>query len=99
MKRIEIGTILSYSWGYEQTNVDFFQVVKVTAKTVQIREIDKKTEYDNNLRGINLPKINSFKGEPMRKKVNVDGDKEYINMDHGIAKVWNGKKQNISYYA
>lgn len=36
------GDILSCSWGYDQTRVDFYQVVKVTAKTVTVREIAKR---------------------------------------------------------
>ena len=40
---MEIGTILVNRWGYEQTNVDFFQVIKVTEKTVVIRQIAKET--------------------------------------------------------
>ena len=39
---MEIGTILVNRWGYEQTNVDFFQVIKVTEKTVVIRQIAKE---------------------------------------------------------
>ena len=40
--KMEIGTILVNRWGYDQTNVDFFQVIKVTEKTVVIRQIAKE---------------------------------------------------------
>ena len=33
------GTILYASWGYDQTNVDFYQVTARTDKTVTFREI------------------------------------------------------------
>jgi len=33
------GTVLSYSWGYDQTNVNYFQVVKRSGLTVTIRAI------------------------------------------------------------
>src|SRR4030067_498516 len=35
----KVGDILSCSWGYDQTNVDFYQVVKVSGKCVYIQEI------------------------------------------------------------
>lgn len=37
---VKVGDIFSMSWGYEQTNVDFFQVVKVCGETsVRVREV------------------------------------------------------------
>lgn len=33
------GTILISEWGWEQTNVDFYQIVRSTAKSVWIRPI------------------------------------------------------------
>ena len=35
----KIGDILVMSWGYEQTNLDFFQVVAVTEKSVRLVEV------------------------------------------------------------
>jgi hypothetical protein len=34
-----IGTIWATSWGYDQTNVEFFQVIRETEKSVWVREI------------------------------------------------------------
>jgi hypothetical protein len=39
---LKIGDILYSSWGYDQTNVDFYEVVSVTAKSVGIRKIHSK---------------------------------------------------------
>lgn len=36
---ITAGEILYSSWGYEQTNVEFYEVIAVTEKTVTFREI------------------------------------------------------------
>ena len=41
---IKIGTIFECDWGYDQTNVDFYQVVRRTAKSVWIREINHTSE-------------------------------------------------------
>ena len=34
-----VGDIIYNSWGYEQTNIEFYQVIKVTAKCIKVREI------------------------------------------------------------
>jgi len=34
-----IGDIVYNSWGYEQTNVEFYQVIKMTEKTIIVQEI------------------------------------------------------------
>lgn len=43
---ITIGTILFGSWGYNQTNVDFWQVVELTpsGKSVRIRKVGKRQD-------------------------------------------------------
>jgi hypothetical protein len=38
-----IGDIISNSWGYDQTNVDFYQVVEVGPKSVKLRSIGCKS--------------------------------------------------------
>lgn len=43
----EVGTIFYTSWGYEQTNVDFYEVIHSTAKMVTVRELEKATAEDN----------------------------------------------------
>lgn len=39
---VEVGQIFHYSWGYEQTNCEFFQVVAVKGKTATLRAIGAK---------------------------------------------------------
>lgn len=55
-----VGDILYSSWGYDQTNIDFYQVVKVTAKTITVKEISYKSEYDSSMSGYKVPVKNSF---------------------------------------
>lgn len=45
----EIGDILVNSWGYEQTNTDFYQVIKLTKKGVYIKEIAHRLESEEGL--------------------------------------------------
>ncbi len=46
MNDIQIGDLFSSSWGYDQTNVDFYEVVRKTAKMIELREIGSRIEAD-----------------------------------------------------
>ncbi|MCJ7743522.1 MAG: hypothetical protein MUO99_03065 [Dehalococcoidales bacterium] len=39
----KVGDILHHSWGYDQTNCDFYQVVEVKKASVVLRKIGTKT--------------------------------------------------------
>lgn len=39
---VQQGDIFSMTWGYDQTNVDFFQVIGVTEKSCKVREVKPK---------------------------------------------------------
>jgi len=59
------GDILYASWGYEQTNVDFYQIVAVTERTVTFREVTQRS-VDSDARlysGTCVPVKDSFKDE------------------------------------
>ena len=42
MDDIEIGTIFCASWGYDQSNVDFYKVIRKTASMVEVVEVGQK---------------------------------------------------------
>lgn len=44
---VEIGTYFERSWGYDQTNVDFYKVVGLTPKGVRVQEWSNATVDDN----------------------------------------------------
>ena len=45
---VKVGDIFSASWGYEQTNVDFFQVIALVGKTsVRVREVYPRMIEEN----------------------------------------------------
>ena len=98
---IKIGDIFYNSWGYDQTNIDFFQVVSVTAKTVSIREIRGNiTEYNaHNMTGHTEAKKDCFCGETIRKTPFFSHGSWYLNMEFGVCSPWDGKPKNFSCYA
>jgi hypothetical protein len=60
------GDIFRSSWGYEQTNIDYYEVVEVRGKHLIVRELlqgRKETEW---CQGKCVPLPGEYKGEPFR---------------------------------
>lgn len=56
----KVGDILRCSWGYDQTNVDWYQVIAVTKASVKIRAIASKLVEDNGSTTLVAPCKGSF---------------------------------------
>lgn len=101
IKRLEPGTILRSSWGYEQTNVDFYQVIRRTAKCVTIRRIRSATaEFSGAMAGKCIPLPNEYNGQPERKKILETGGDEFVRIEsYAYAHIWNGLPADFTSYA
>ncbi len=72
---LKVGDVLRSSWGYDQTNVDYYQVLRVIGKSmVEIQEIASDGYEDSEfaMQGQVVPMVGKFKGKPMRKR--ADGN-------------------------
>lgn len=99
---ITAGDIFYHSWGYEQTNIDYYQVIKTTKKTITVRRIKGKTEkYDGyNMTGLVNPfKDNFVNDEEIKKTPYLLNDKWYINFEYGVGCRWEGEAMRFSSYA
>lgn len=69
----EVGNVLYNSWGYDQTNIDFYQIVEVKEKSIKIQPIHSlRVPNSEGFMCCNVkPAVNDFKGEPILKKVIV----------------------------
>jgi hypothetical protein len=67
----EVGSIFYNSWGYEQTNISFYQVIEVKSKSIMIQKIAKSfVEGSEGFMCANVkPVENAFIGEPILKRV------------------------------
>ena len=108
---VKIGDIFSYSWGYEQTNINYFQVVALKGeKSVVIREIGFQ---DSNMIERDVykvtPKKDSFLTKSQFIKDNTVGATKqvkglkngtiYINIESfGFCSLWNGKAETMTCY-
>ena len=102
----KVGDILYDSWGYEQTNIDFFQVVEVKPKSVVIREIASRVIEGGGMAmsGQVVAVPDSFVGEPTPKKLtgylNSEGETvAHVTSRHGWISEWDGKPKYYSSYA
>lgn len=97
---LETGMILSGSWGYDQTNVDFFEVVKVVGKTmIEVERIGSQSATDAGnpayMTDKVVPNPEHRTGEITRHVVRHGSIK---SPRHGSASVWNGLPMYESSY-
>ena len=96
------GQIVEYSWGYDQTNIDYFVITKRTPKMVTLQPIGDKSTYDApSMTGTCVPDPSVFDGDPIRRKVAVRNGEEVgiaIN-SYGWASLWDGEPGHYSSYA
>lgn len=89
MHDMKEGDILVSSWGYDQTNVDFYQVVGVSGKTVLIREISKKVVREERGADYVAPIPNKFIGAVLKKQPRQGGSVRLNSFSNAYK--WDGK--------
>ncbi len=68
-KTVVVGDILHCSWGYEQTQCEFFQIVSKKGQTVEVREIAGESSNEGNMCCCLKPIKDQFlKDSPIIKK-------------------------------
>lgn len=103
----QVGVIVYDSWGYEQTNIDWYQVVECKGRSVVLREIAGNYEETGFMSGHTSPVKDAFleNHEPVKKLVQVYIDNEgkpvsYLKSKYGWISVWDGKQRVYeSHYA
>lgn len=94
------GDILYSSWGYDQTNIDFYKVLEVKAKSVVIAEISQETISGSQMEmsARVMPRPERVVGQPMLKRVaDAQGNVRLTSYSH--ARTWDGTPKTATYYA
>lgn len=97
---LKAGDVLDASWGYDQTNVDFYQVIEVSAsgQSVTIRPIAARSVEDGWQQGVCWPLANEFTGGPETHRV-LPGDSVKVR-DWGVyASKWEPRPVRWTAYA
>lgn len=99
----KVGDIFTESWGYDQTNVDAYQVVAVGARSVKLRKISLRHVETTSWASANVSPIkDAFLGEAFTKVLQPYGDNDpYVPSvsGHGWMRLWDGKPEHSSWYA
>ena len=73
---VNVGDIFRSSWGYEQTNIDYYQVVAVRGRMIDVRPISQLREGNGCPdQGYCVPVPNSFVGDAV-SSYRAQGDAE-----------------------
>jgi len=96
--KLTVGHILVSSWGYEQTNVDFYQITALRgARTVELRKIGSVSHEDLSMQGTCTPRADSFTGEAFTRR--VDEDNAVKLTSYAWARLWDGRPRRWTAYA
>lgn len=99
---VKPGMVFVSTWGYEQTNVDFYQVVEIKKSMAVIRKISGATAESLSDMSENVVAIkDSFTDdEPMKKKINFSNNEPYFTINSfSWASLWDGRPKYASHYA
>jgi hypothetical protein len=98
---LPVNAILHHSWGWEQTQCDFYVIVRVTPHGAYIRPIADETvegsTISHGMADMRQPKIPIECVGPERF-VYISGYNS-VGLEHGSAHLWDGKPQYCSWYA
>jgi hypothetical protein len=108
----KIGQILYDSWGYEQTNIDFYQVTAVLPKSIEVKRIASKYAKNqpsgySSMSAFVVPVPDAFvkpaERKPIQVLVNQNGEvsQYYIKSKHGWISEYNAGEKGVyeSWYA
>jgi len=97
---IQVGAIVYNSWGCDQTNVDFYEVVGVSAYFVKLRPLQNTIRETGFMCGTAEPQPGVYaSGHVTRHKVISVSGEAYVKFEYGSGRVWDGKPKSCSWYA
>jgi len=94
---IQVGDILYNTWGYEQTNVDFYEVVKKEGRKFIMRSILLKYDSDRSTGNGMAAYVEPIPGAFVNDEEPIV--KTSLNMKHGSLSKYEGRSVYCSWYA
>lgn len=73
LAKIEVGSIFVTCWGYDQTNVEWYEITGVKGSMVRLRRIAAQTTGTGYLCGTTTPVKGAFIGEELKRVVRGTG--------------------------
>lgn len=94
---LDKNTILVCSWGYGQTNIDYYQVVAVSEKMVTVRKLKTRVVNSTQSSDSVVPVENEFDphAKPIKRRVVVyDGVPRVKIESYASARPWDGQARH-----
>ena len=95
-KDANVGDIYYTSWGYDQTNVDFYQIVGKKGQTFQVQEIGTKTVQESQGSDSVIAEPSVKCGEVMTKRMNASGGFTISSFEYALP--WDGNPKYQTAY-
>lgn len=96
---LAVGDIIYNSWGYDQTNIDFYEVVKTSANFVWLQPIARDLKETGFMSGEVTPCPGTCHGEITQRRVHVYGSGNSVHFEFGAGCKWDGTPKHCSWYA
>jgi hypothetical protein len=96
---LALGDVIYNSWGYDQTNVDFYEVVKASANHVWLQPIARTLKETGFMSGEATPYPGQRYGEITQHRVTVYNAGNSVHFEFGAGSKWDGKPKYCSWYA
>jgi hypothetical protein len=97
---VNVGDIFVCSWGYDQTNIDYYMVTNVKNKTVNLVSIGQKRNYTGPMQGECVPDTSVVGNKIYTKRMINDGNSVSFKMtSYSWAYKWNGKTNCFTEWA
>ena len=94
--------VVQHTWGYGQTNQDFYLIIKRTPKTVILRQLKSADTMTPGafMMGTCVPLVNEFREDKVEFRMRVfgDGGQEELHPEFGWMKIWDGEPANWTAY-
>ena len=98
--KLELGTILYESWGYEQTNIDFYCVVKIKNNTITLLPMSSITTENCSFMSDKVVAGEiKLLGNEVTKRVKSIEKFDGFSIKHGWCNMWEGHSVISSHYA
>ena len=88
VKEAKVGDIYYTAWGYDQTNIDFYEIVEKKGVTFKIREIGKEVVREEEGADYVVADPHIKKGDVITKRINAAGG--FTIHDFARATRWDG---------
>jgi hypothetical protein len=103
---LKVGDIITNSWGYDQTNVDWYVITKATKNFVWLQPIAAQIEATGHMSGASQPFVNVSGDDPSKwgiKLLNEPVQKHKatgstVCMECGVGSKWDGRTLYASWY-